>query len=72
MNTIGQTTAKEDVKVNVRMKLSALWVALMLIYIYADILSLFRPGSSWGHDVRTDGTFPGDPRFVVRSLRSDD
>lgn len=34
----------EDVKIHVKMKLSALWVALMLLYIYADILSLFRPG----------------------------
>ena len=30
----------EDVKT----KLSALWIAVMLLYIYADILSLFRPG----------------------------
>jgi hypothetical protein len=29
---------------DVRIKLSALWVAMMLLYIYADILSLFRPG----------------------------
>ena len=29
---------------DVRMKLSALWVSMMLLYIYADILSLFRPG----------------------------
>lgn len=34
----------EDLKINVKMKLSALWVAMMLLYIYADILSLFRPG----------------------------
>ena len=34
----------EDVKINVKMKLSALWIAMMLLYIYADILSLFRPG----------------------------
>jgi len=44
MNTINKTTAKEDVKISVKMKLSALWVALMLLYIYADIFSLFRPG----------------------------
>ena len=44
MNTIKQTTKKEDVTINVKMKLSALWVALMLLYIYADILSLYRPG----------------------------
>jgi Family of unknown function (DUF6326) len=44
MNTIDKTTEKEDVKINVKMKLSALWVALMLLYIYADWFSLFRTG----------------------------
>lgn len=34
----------EDIKISVKMKLSALWVSMMLLYIYADILSLFRPG----------------------------
>jgi hypothetical protein len=45
MNTSNKTTANEDVKISVKMKLSALWVALMLIYIYADILSNFKPGA---------------------------
>ena len=45
MNTINKVTEKQDVKINVKMKLSALWVALMLIYIYADILSLFKTGA---------------------------
>ena len=44
MNTINKTTEKEDVKINVKMKLSALWAALMFIYIYADILQKFMPG----------------------------
>lgn len=44
MNTIQQTAEMEDVKINVKVKLSTLWVAMMLFYIYADILSLFRPG----------------------------
>jgi hypothetical protein len=44
MNTINKTTEKQDVKINVKMKLSALWVALMLVYIYCDIYSLFRTG----------------------------
>ena len=44
MNTINKTTALEDVKINVKMKLSALWAALMLVYIYADIISLYKPG----------------------------
>ncbi len=41
---MNKTTEMEDVKINVKMKLSALWVALMLLYIYADIFSLYRPG----------------------------
>ena len=44
MNTIKKSAEMEDMKIGVRMKLSALWVAMMLLYIYADILSLFRPG----------------------------
>jgi hypothetical protein len=44
MNTIKKTTEMEDVKINVKMKLSALWAALMLLYIYADHFSLFRMG----------------------------
>jgi len=44
MNTNIKATQMEDVKINVKMKLSALWVALMLLYIYADIFSLYRPG----------------------------
>ena len=31
-----------DTKVDVRIKLSALWVAIMFCYLYADILSLYR------------------------------
>ena len=34
----------EDIKINVKFKLSAAWAAMMFLYVYADILSLFRPG----------------------------
>ncbi len=34
----------EDMKINVKLKISALWVAVMFIYAYADIKSLFIPG----------------------------
>ncbi len=44
MNTIITTTKMEDVKINVKMKLSALWAALMFVYIYCDIYSLYRTG----------------------------
>ncbi|UCH58379.1 MAG: hypothetical protein JSV61_09160 [Anaerolineales bacterium] len=35
----------EDKKVNVKIKLSALWVALMFCYTYADILGFYAPGN---------------------------
>ena len=44
MNSINKSAEMEDMKVNVKIKLSALWAAMMLLYIYADILSLFKPG----------------------------
>ena len=34
----------EDVKVNVKWKISALWAALMFIFIYVDYFGLFIPG----------------------------
>ena len=44
MNPIHTTIEKEEVQISVKMKLSALWIALMLLYIYADIFHLFMPG----------------------------
>jgi hypothetical protein len=34
----------EDMKVNVKVKLALLWVALMFLYIYNDIFSMYQPG----------------------------
>lgn len=35
----------EDVKVSVKMKLSAFWITIMFLYVYADILWLYKPGT---------------------------
>ena len=35
----------EDVKINVKIKLSALWIVLMFFYTYADILGFYAPGN---------------------------
>ncbi len=35
----------EDVKINVKIKLAALWVALMFFYTYGDILGFYNPGN---------------------------
>jgi len=34
----------EDLKVPVKLKLSALWTSVMFCYIYADYFELFKPG----------------------------
>jgi hypothetical protein len=45
MDTSRRTTRTlGDAKINVKIKLSALWVTLMLFYIYADILGFYSPG----------------------------
>jgi hypothetical protein len=39
------TKVLEDVKVNVKLKLAALWASVMFLYIYVDYFHLFMPGS---------------------------
>ena len=58
MNPINTTTQMEDVRVNIKIRLSALWAAMMLLYIYADILSLFRPGQIEEMIAGNMGPFP--------------
>jgi hypothetical protein len=38
------TTNLEDARVNIKIRLAAAWAALIALYIYADFLSLYRPG----------------------------
>lgn len=35
----------QDPQVPVRLKLSALWVSVMFLYVYVDIFSLYKPGT---------------------------
>lgn len=35
----------EDAKVNVKIRLSALWITLMFSYSYADVLGFYSPGN---------------------------
>ena len=37
-------TELEDLKVPVKLKLSALWTSVMFCYMYADYFELFKPG----------------------------
>jgi len=38
----------EDVRVPVRIKLSALWASVMFCYVYGDFIGLYRPGKLQG------------------------
>lgn len=42
--TKGTAKVLEDLKIHVRIKLSALWTALTLCYLYGDFFGLFKPG----------------------------
>ena len=44
MNT-NKKASFQDVKINVKIKLSALWIVLMFCYTYADILGFYAPGN---------------------------
>lgn len=35
----------EDIKLNVKLKLAALWISFMFLYIYVDYFHLYMPGS---------------------------
>ncbi len=45
MNTNKMTAELEDVKIDVKIKLAALWAALMFLYTYGDILGFYAPGN---------------------------
>jgi Family of unknown function (DUF6326) len=34
----------EDVRIGVRLKVSALWIAMLFLFAYGDIFGLFKPG----------------------------
>lgn len=39
-----EPTDLDDMKVHVKLKLSALWTALMFCYVYGDYFGLYKPG----------------------------
>jgi len=41
-------TALEDIKIHVKIKISALWASVMFCYIYADYFGLYMPGKLQG------------------------
>lgn len=46
--SLAKTTSLDDLKVNTRIRLAALWTAVMFCYIYGDYFSLYVPGKIHG------------------------
>lgn len=44
MNTNKKAMKLEDAKINVKLKLSALWAAVTFLYVYADVRAFYEPG----------------------------
>jgi hypothetical protein len=66
MNSNRKTAELEDVKINVKIKLSALWVAAMFLYVYGDILGIMKPGAIEDFIIGIGAT--GDPVTQVSLL----
>ena len=38
----------DDIRIHVKLKLSALWASVVLCYLYGDFFALYRPGALQG------------------------
>ena len=55
----------EDIKINIKIKLSALWASLMFMFIYADFISLMIPGRVMGFNDGAMGLGTTTPMKLV-------
>ena len=44
MKTIEKAAEMEDVKINVKLKISALWIVMLFVFAYVDIFLFYRTG----------------------------
>lgn len=59
------TNGLEDFKINVKFKLSALWIATMFCYIYGDFFTLFVPGRIERLNAGNSGTGTTTPTTIL-------
>ncbi|MCJ8209092.1 DUF6326 family protein [Mucilaginibacter sp. RS28] len=55
----------QDFRINIKVKLSALWISLMFCYIYGDFFSLFVPGRIKGLMNGQSGAGPITPWVLL-------
>jgi Family of unknown function (DUF6326) len=58
-------TNLEPFPVNVRIKISALWTAMLLVFAYVDIFSFYRPDFRAEIEAGEIGGFAVDQRFLL-------
>lgn len=60
----------EDIKINVKLKLAALWASFMFLYIYVDYFHLYMPGMI--KDIQAERVFVFDitQGFLLGALAS--
>ncbi|MBB5634395.1 hypothetical protein HDF26_002937 [Pedobacter cryoconitis] len=56
----------QDFKINIKLKLSALWISVMFCYIYGDFFSLFVPGRIQGLINGQSGAGPTTPLVLLQ------
>jgi hypothetical protein len=44
MNSLKKTFEMEDVKINVKLKISALWISMLFVFAYVDIFGFMKTG----------------------------
>lgn len=62
---INVDTKFEPAKVNVRMKISALWTAILFVFAYVDIFSLYRPDFRADVEAGVIGGFTVNEAFLL-------
>ncbi|WP_158799949.1 DUF6326 family protein [Pedobacter sp. L105] len=60
-----KTNQLQDFKINIKIKLSALWISVMFCYIYGDFFSLFVPGRIQGLVNGQSGAGPITPWVLL-------
>ncbi|WP_416838851.1 DUF6326 family protein [Haloferax sp. DFSO52] len=58
----------EDTKIDIKLKLSALWISVLFLYIYVDIFSIYEPGTVEGILVGRVWEFEITPLWIMGSL----
>lgn len=60
----------EDIQINVKLKLAALWTSFMFLYVYVDLFGFFKPGTIEDILLGKVFTFDITPAFILVALVS--